>query len=111
MSNGFYGDYWHWLGYESRAVIIASVIDSDWARIPAAMYVTGNYGEPHIDQFSGAGPSSSAYSFKALVVDGVCYIPDPHTRGIDKPESRRWVIAPVQPPSYALRPVVRAQSS
>lgn len=96
---------WDWIGYEAGKAIVASVIDSDWKANPSAVYVCGSYGEPHVDQFSGCGPSTALYKFKALLVDGVVYIPNPDTRGDDRPEARQWVKAPVQPPSYAVRRV------
>jgi len=93
---------WDWIGFETDKRIVASVIDDEWKLNAAAVFVTGFYGEKHMDQFSGCGPSATQYKFKALSVDGTVYIPDPSTRGLDRATARQWVPAPVQPPAHCV---------
>ena len=92
------------IGYDStQDTLTADVRDGFWDKNPAAVYVCGVYGENHMNQFSGCGPSTAPYKFKALSVDGIIYIPNPHTRDTDKAQARQWVKAPVQPPAYAIK--------
>ena len=98
---------WDWIGYKSKAKIEEPVDDDGFRKVPGARYVTGHYGEAHMDQFSGCGPSDVKYSFKAILRDGIVYIPDPDDPRDWHSETtlRFWVPAPVQPPTESLREV------
>ena len=84
-------------------VVIRSSWDRDFNADPDAVFVTGYFGEPHINQFFGAGPSRTPYSFKALRIDGVIFQPDPNTRHSDDPRTRRWIPCRHQPPPEAVK--------
>jgi hypothetical protein len=69
-----------------------------------AAFVTGVWGDPWVDQFNGAGPSSAKYQFKAAVFDGVVYVPDPAYLNHTPKNMRDWANCPmvrarVQPPT------------
>lgn len=81
--------------------IIRSSLDQDWSKDPEARLVRGYFGQSFIDQFPGAGPSPTPFSFRVLLVKGVVYMPDPSTRDEDR-SHRHWIPCPVQPPSSSL---------
>ena len=90
-----------------QMVVIASVQDDEWRNDARARLVVGYFGEKHMAQFSGCGPSAAEYSFKTILVDGVIYIPDPRTRDTDSPASRHWIPANPQPPADRVKAVAQ----
>ena len=88
-----------------RAEIFASSLDDDFYGNPHRVHVCGYWGDPVLSQFSGAGPSPAEMSFKALVVDGIVYQPDPNQDR--KAQPRRWVPMRRQPSKSHLRPANR----
>jgi len=78
--------------------VIRSTLDQDWSRDPEAILVRGYFGNPFIDQFPGAGPSPAPFAFKALLIEGIVYMPDPSTRGLEPSSARHWIACPEQPP-------------
>jgi hypothetical protein len=88
--------------------IIADLRDTEFEHQPGACRVEGFWGEPWIDQFAGAGPSPAKFSFKALAVDGIIYIPDPvYAYRVEKCK-RDYAHYPMtrartQPPASAIR--------
>ncbi len=82
--------------------IRASVIDADFEKNPAARLVKGFWGQPWIDQFSGAGPSPAEFAFKIILVNGRAFMPDPATRGLEAAKTRSWIPCPIQPPAEAI---------
>lgn len=88
----------------------ANLTDSNFHNTPGAVYITGYFGEPHMDQFEGVGYSQAPYKMKAIVVDGIVYIPDPvYSRKYHKSQrdysNYPMVRACVQPPVYAIEKV------
>jgi hypothetical protein len=55
----------------------ADLRDGSFRNQSGAVFVIGHWGDSWIDQFAGAGPSSVPYSFKAIMVDGLVFIPEP----------------------------------
>lgn len=51
--------------------------DDLFAQVPGACYVRGYNGQRYMDQFDGVGPSPVEYEMKAILRDGVFYIPAP----------------------------------
>jgi hypothetical protein len=88
--------------------LIADLRDTEFEHQPGACYIQGHWGDTWINQFAGAGPSQAKFSFKALAVDGIIYIPDPGY-AIRTPKSQRdyahypMARAHIQPPVSAIR--------
>ena len=83
--------------------IMADITDENFQKDPRAILVKGYYWQDHIAQFGGSGYSPAEYKFKALMVDGVVYIPNQETRRAErKPEAREMVVARHQPPKEAI---------
>lgn len=88
--------------------LIADLRDTEFEHQPGACRIEGFWGEPWIDQFAGAGPSPAKFSFKALVVDGIIYIPDPAYAYRVEKRKRDYAHYPmtrarIQPPTSAIR--------
>jgi len=86
----------------------ANLTDSQFQNTPGAIYVTGVFGEPHMDQFTGVGHSSTPYKMKAVMIDGTVYIPSPsYARKFYKRErdysNYPMVRARIQPPMRAIQ--------
>ncbi|MCP4567936.1 MAG: hypothetical protein GY841_10190 [FCB group bacterium] len=82
--------------------------DEQFKSNPNAIFVCGNYAEPFMSQFPGCGYSATPYAMKALLIDGIVWIPDPrYIRNTPKRErdysNYPMVVARVQPPSYAIK--------
>lgn len=60
-----------------RTIVFANMDDQIFSINPAARFITGVFGDPVINQFAGAGPSKHPFKFKALLINGTYYIPDP----------------------------------
>ena len=54
-----------------------NLLDGEFGKQDGAIFVTGFFGNAWIDQFAGAGPSSTIFKFKAIQIDGIVFIPDP----------------------------------
>lgn len=90
----------------------ANLTDKDFTTQPNAVFVVGNWGDNWINQFAGTGPSSHQFKFKALLVDGIVYIPDPAYATRTPKRNRNYANYPMvkarhQPPQNC---IIRAAS-
>lgn len=77
---------------------------------PHAVYVHGFYSEPFMADFAGVGYSETPYKMKALLIDGIVWIPNLRQRISDLKsserasflEKRQMVVARIQPPIRAI---------
>lgn len=77
---------------------------------PQAVLVTGMYTDPWMSDFPGVSYSPAPFSMKAILVDGIVWMPDPaYTQKVRKSQrdfaNYPMVQARVQPPTYAVRKV------
>ena len=83
--------------------IIADITDENFKKDPRAILVKGFYWQDHIAQFSGSGYSSAEFKFKALMIDGVVYIPNQETHHTERDlKAREMIVARYQPPADAI---------
>ena len=86
-------------------VMVCSIIDRDFLKDPRARFVTGFYTDPWLQDYQGVGPSTTPYSMKALLVDGVLYRPLSRAEMArlyplsGENTARRWVPITCQPPA------------
>jgi len=84
-------------------MLVADLRDRKFEADPRAVYVVGPYGVPYMDQFNGVGPSRAPYRMKAMLVDGVVYIPERHIGRLSDYSSVKMVRAQYQPPKRAVK--------
>jgi hypothetical protein len=99
--------------------IKANSYDPVFKQEDGACYVKGYWSDSWMGQFSGVGYSSAPFKMKAIMRDGIVYIPDPNRpkvkadidfkapwEEVEKQFAERgyieWVEARVQPPSRAI---------
>ncbi len=85
----------------------ADLRDATFSNQPGAIFVSGASGEPYIDQFVGVGYSTTPYKMKALLVDGIVYIPSESYANKTCKRNRNYsaypmVRARIQPPKWAI---------
>jgi hypothetical protein len=74
----------------------ADLRDATFAQQAGAVYVTGMWGNEWIDQFPGAGPSSTPYKFKAILDNGTLWIPSRMYAAMTPKERRDYSNYPMQ---------------
>jgi len=96
---------------------MAYAIDEDFKKTEGAIYVKGYCSDPWMSQFSGVGYSPAPFKMKAILRDGIVYIPGKRPKrkqiksGITflelKAQCREesyieWVEARIQPPARSI---------
>lgn len=74
----------------------ADLRDATFSQQAGAVYVTGMWGNEWIDQFAGAGPSRTAYKFKAILDNGTLWIPSCMYTAMTPKEQRDYSNYPMQ---------------
>ena len=97
--------------------MMAYAIDEEFKKIDGAIYVKGYCSDPWMSQFSGVGYSPVPFKMKAILRDGIVYIPGkrPKRKRIKpgmtfvelmaqcREESYiEWIEARIQPPAHSI---------
>ena len=85
----------------------ADLRDTQFKNNPNAVLIKGMYSEPYMHQFEGVGYSQTPFQMKAIMVDGVVYIPDPlytrKTKKLNRDYSAYPMVeARIQPPEHGI---------
>jgi len=96
---------------------MAYAIDGEFKKTEGAVYIKGYCSDRWMSQFSGVGYSSAPFKMKAIMRDGIVYIPGKRPKRMRvksvmtfaelKAQCREesyieWIEARIQPPAHAI---------